>query len=563
MPLLARKASAFAFKKITDWPAEDRQSERFSATRRRTGPGSSGNSRHSTVTDSGCKQPLPPTAHDKQMNPLKRLAKETAVYGLSSIVGRLLNYFLVPLYTRIFLPNEYGVVTELYAYASFLMVLLTFGMETTFFRFSESRDEKERVYSTSLIPVIVVNLVFVSMGILGSSWLAEKLHYGRHAEYLVYFVIIVGLDAITAIPFARLRQQHRALRFATLKLVTIGVNIVLNLFFLLLCPWLLKHGFSGISAIYEPAFGVGYVFLANMVASAIGALLLFGDIFRVRVEFDGSMFREMFRYAMPLLLAGLAGMVNETLDRILLRYLLVVPAGVADPHGYVMAQIGIYGANYKVSILMTLFIQTFRYAAEPFFFSHARETDSRQLYSRVMTCFILFGLAIFLGIMLYLDVVKYFIGARFYPGIGIVPILLLANLCLGVIFNLSIWYKLNNMTRFGAYITIFGALVTIAANCVLIPLMGYAGAAWATFICYFLMMLLSYFWGQRYFYIEYDLGKIAGYVALAFALYGVSTVWSFSSLGATLAMNSLLFLSFIAFALHREKLIRPLAGRAG
>lgn len=490
------------------------------------------------------------------MNPLKRLARETAVYGLSSIVGRLLNYFLVPLYTRIFLPNEYGVVTELYAYASFLMVLLTFGMETTFFRFSESREEKDRVYSTSLIPVIGVNLAFVVLGIFGSSWLAGRLHYGNHSEYLVYFVVIVGLDAIAAIPFARLRQQHRALKFATLKLITIVINIVLNLFFLVLCPYLLKQGVSGLSAIYNPSFGVGYVFLSNMVASAVGALLLFGDIFRFKVEFDGKLFREMLFYAMPLLLAGMAGMVNETLDRILLRYLLVVPAGVADAHAYVMAQIGIYGANYKVSILMTLFVQTFRYAAEPFFFSHAKETDSRQLYSRVMTCFILFGLAIFLGIMLYIDIVKYFIGAKFYPGIGIVPILLLANLCLGIIFNLSIWYKLNNMTRFGAYITIFGAVVTIVANCVLIPFMGYSGAAWATFICYFMMMVLSYFWGQKYFYIKYDVRKIAGYVALALALYAASTMWRFHSRYALLVANSILLIVFLGLVFYRENLMR-------
>lgn len=490
------------------------------------------------------------------MNPLKRLARETAVYGLSSIVGRLLNYFLVPLYTRIFLPNEYGVVTELYAYASFLMVLLTFGMETTFFRFSESREEKDRVYSTSLIPVIGVNLAFVVLGIFGSSWLAGRLHYGNHSEYLVYFVVIVGLDAIAAIPFARLRQQHRALKFATLKLITIVINIVLNLFFLVLCPYLLKQGVSGLSAIYNPSFGVGYVFLSNMVASAVGALLLFGDIFRFKVEFDGKLFREMLFYAMPLLLAGMAGMVNETLDRILLRYLLVVPAGVADAHAYVMAQIGIYGANYKVSILMTLFVQTFRYAAEPFFFSHAKETDSRQLYSRVMTCFILFGLVIFLGIMLYIDIVKYFIGAKFYPGIGIVPILLLANLCLGIIFNLSIWYKLNNMTRFGAYITIFGAIVTIVANSVLIPLMGYSGAAWATFICYFMMMVLSYFWGQKYFYIKYDVRKIAGYVALALSLYAASTMWRFHSRYALLVANSILLIVFLGLVFYRENLMR-------
>ncbi len=487
------------------------------------------------------------------MNPLKRLARETAVYGLSSIVGRLLNYFLVPLYTRIFLPSEYGIVTELYAYASFLMVLLTFGMETTFFRFSESCDDKSKVYATSLIPVMGLNLAFVILGMMSASFMAEKLHYGHHPEYLIYFFLIVGLDAVTAIPFARLRQQHRSLRFAALKLTNIGVNMALNLFFLLLCPYLVKHGHAGIEAVYNPSFGVGYVFLSNTIASAVSVLLLFGDVFRFEVKFDKKLFGEMFIYALPLLLAGLAGMVNETLDRILLRYLLVVPAGSANASEYIMAQIGIYGANYKISILMTLFIQTFRYAAEPFFFSHAKETDSRRLYARVMTYFILFGLFIFLGIMLYMDVVKHFIGEKYYPGIGIVPVLLLANLFLGVIFNLSIWYKLNNKTRYGAYITIFGAAVTIVSNCVLIPVMGYAGAAWATFICYFSMMILSYFWGQKHFHVEYDLRGISGYFLLTLVIFAISKIWHFHSLSAMLIANSIMFMAFTAVALFRER----------
>jgi O-antigen/teichoic acid export membrane protein len=497
------------------------------------------------------------------MTPLKKLARETAVYGLSSIIGRLLNYFLVPLYTRIFLPYEYGIVTELYAYASFLMVLLTFGMETTFFRFSESHIEKGKVYSTSIMPVIGVNLVFILLGIIGSSFIADKLHYGHHSEYLIYFVFIIGLDAITAIPFARLRQQHRSLKFAMFRLINIAINVMLNLFFLLLCPYLLKHGFYAIKTIYNPSIGVGYVFMSNMIASAFGVLLLSGDIFRFKVEFDRKLFRDMIAYAMPLLLAGMAGMVNETLDRILLRYLLVVPAGIADANEYIMAQIGIYGANYKVSILMTLFVQTFRYAAEPFFFSRAKEDDSRELYAKVMIYFILFGLVIFLGIMLYIDIVKHFIGAKYYPGIGIVPILLLANLFLGIIFNLSIWYKLSNMTKYGAYITIFGAVVTIATNFLLIPFMGYAGAAWATFVCYFLMMILSYIWGQKHFHVEYNLKKIAGYFLLALSIYFVSKIWHFHSQYLLFIMNSILFIAFVGLSFYKENLLRLFSPKSG
>ncbi|MCM0082498.1 oligosaccharide flippase family protein [Geomonas sp. Red32] len=488
------------------------------------------------------------------MNPLKRLAKQTAIYGLSSIVGRLINYFLVPLYTRIFLPQEYGIVTELYAYASFLMILCTFGMETTFFRFSESDHESEKVYSTSLLPVIAVNLVFIALGIAGSSFISDRLHYNNHPEYIVYFVLIVGLDAIASIPFARLRQQHHAMKFATLKLVNIMINIVCNFFFLLLCPYLVRHGYQLPSVLYHPGGGVGYVFLSNMIASAVTLLILYRDVIAAKFGFDRQLFKEMLGYTLPLLLAGLAGMVNETLDRILLRFLIVVPAGAGDAAKYVMAQIGIYGANYKVSILMTLFIQTFRYAAEPFFFGHAKEQGSRETFSKVMTYFVLFGLAIFLGVMLNIDIIKHFIGRKFYPGIGIVPILLLANLFLGVIFNLSIWYKLNNKTRYGAYVTIFGAIVTIASNIVLIPRMGYAGAAWATFICYFLMMLLSYFWGQKYYHIDYETGKIGCYFAFAMVLFLVTKLWPFHGGVAMLAANNALFALFVGVVLYRENL---------
>ena len=496
------------------------------------------------------------------MNPLKKLVKQTAIYGLSSIIGRLINYFLVPLYTRVFLPSEYGIVTELYAYASFLMILCTFGMETTFFRFSESDHEKDTVYSTALVFVVTLNLAFIAAGILGSPFVTGRLHYGNHTEYIVYFVMIVGLDAIVSIPFARLRQQQKALKFAVVRLVNILINIFCNFFFLLLCPYLLRHGYHLPRTLYHPSAGVGYVFLSNMIASALTLLILYADVVRVKLNFDRRLFKEMLCYALPLLLAGLSGMVNETLDRILLRYLIVVPAGVANPAAYVMTQIGIYGANYKVAILMTLFIQTFRYAAEPFFFAHAKEHDSREIYSQVMTYFILFGLAIFLGVMLNIDVIKHFIGAKFYPGIGIVPILLLANLFLGVIFNLSIWYKLNNRTKYGAYITFFGAVVTIASNLVLIPRMGYAGAAWATLICYFLMMLLSYFWGQKYFHVDYEVSKILGYFVFALALFSLGKAWPFHGRWPIFAANFALYAIFLGIVVYKENLLRLLPGRS-
>lgn len=495
------------------------------------------------------------------MASLTKLARQVAIYGLSSIVGRLINYFLVPLYTRIFLPSEYGVVTELYAYASFIAILLTFGMETTFFRFSESDHDKESVYTAAVLPVTVVSLGFAVAGVLSAPFFTEKLHYGNHSEYIVYFVLILALDALSAIPFAKLRQQHRALRFASVKLINIGVNVLCNFFFLLLCPYLLRHRVELPRALYNPAGGVGYVFLSNVIASGLTLLILYRDVLPKRLRIDTGLLAEMTKYTMPLLLAGLAGMVNETLDRILLRYLTVVPASAGDHSAYVMSQIGIYGANYKVSILMTLFIQTFRYAAEPFFFAQARESDSREVYSRVMTYFVVFGLAIFLGVELYLEIIKHFIGRKYYPGLGIVPVLLLANLFLGIIFNLSIWYKVNNLTRYGAYLTFFGAAVTIAANILLIPVMGYAGAAWATFICYFLMMLLSYFWGQKHFYVRYEVKKILGYFAFALGIFFLSRMWPFHASIPVLAANSACFAAFLAVVYRKEELGRLLASR--
>jgi len=493
------------------------------------------------------------------MNPLKKLAGQTAVYGLSSIVGRLLNYFLVPLYTRTFLPHEYGVVTELYAYSSFLIIVLTFGMETAFFRFSESQRKDKPVYSTALIAMLLVNVLFIACGLFFVTPIARALDYSAHKEFVVYFVLILGLDAITSIPFARLRQQNKPLKFAILKLLNIGTNVFFNLFFLLLCPYLLKHNpDSVVNLVYSREVGVGYVFISNLIASIVTLLLLYAEIFKIRFRFDKALFRQMLYYAIPLLVAGLAGMVNETLDRILLKYLLVIPQTVSNSNEYIMSQIGIYGANYKVSILMTLFIQTFRYAAEPFFFSQAKSQNSKQLYADVMKYFVLFCLLLFLGITLYIDIVKGFIGEDYHSGIQIVPILLLANLFLGVVFNLSIWYKLNSLTKFGAYIAIFGAAVTLISNYFLIPILGYLGAAWATFLCYFLMMCLSYFWGQKYYFVPYDLRRILSYFTLALFLYFLSRFMPVHSRVLIFGINTVFFFTFAAIVIRKEKLYKIL-----
>lgn len=454
------------------------------------------------------------------VHPIKRLAGQTVIYGLSSIVGRLLNYLLVPLYTHlIFETQEYGVVTLMYSYVAFLLVILTFGMETAFFRFYENNPDKRlSVFSTTLFSILTTSTLFILLTNVFKQPIATSLGFGNHPEYIAWMGIIVGLDAIAAIPFARLRAENRPLKFALIKFLNIGVNIGLNLFFLLFCPWVMEQGPETlkpfIAGFYDPAMGVGYVFISNLVATVVTLLLLIPVMLRSHLTFSGPLLRSMLIYALPLMVAGLAGVVNESLDKILLKYIL--------PEDIAMSQVGIYGACYKISIMMTIFIQAFRFAAEPFFFSQAAKKDATELYAQVMKYFVIACLFIFLGIMLFIDIVQHFIGEAYREGLAVVPILLLANMFLGIYFNLSIWYKLTGQTRYGAWIAIIGAIVTILLNIWWIPIWGYYGSAWATLACYLLMTLLSYFWGQKFFHVPYELKRISLFILAALAVYSVS-----------------------------------------
>lgn len=487
------------------------------------------------------------------MNPLKRLLGQTAIYGLSSIVGRLLNYLLVPLYTRVFLPNEYGVVVELYAYVGFFNVILTYGMETSFFRFSEKYKDYLRVFSTAISSLFISTSVFLLIGLLLSGGIANYLQYQNNVEYIVWFVLIISLDTLAAIPFAKLRLQNKAIKFAVIKFINIGINILLNLFFLILCPLILKQNpDSFFNLIYSERVGVGYIFISNLIASAITLFLLIPEFKGFNFSFENTLLKEMLRYSWPLLIAGLAGMVNETLDRILLKAFIVIPDYVADSHKYIMGQIGIYGANYKISIFMTLFIQAFRYTAEPFFFSQMSKSDSKKIYADVMKFFVLFCLLVFLSINLFIDIVKLFIDSNYYSGLHIVPILLGANLFLGIIFNLSIWYKLTNRTKFGALIAIFGAIITIVLNIILIPYIGYTGSAVATLVCYFLMAVLSYILSKKYFPIPYNLKRIFGYSLLALILYFTDLMISIDILVLKYALKLTYISVFVLIAIRFE-----------
>jgi len=478
---------------------------------------------------------------------LKKLAGESAVYGLSSILGRFLNYLLVPLHTHVFTnPGEYGAVTEIYAYISFLVIIFTYGMETAFFHFARKYpDQNERVFGTGMMSLLVSTIVFSGSLWMFSGSLAEVLNYQQHPEYITYMALIIGFDAITAIPFARLRQQGKAKKFAALKVFGIGINILFNILFFIVFPvWSNRE--TGIlyeiaKQFYDPSVGAGYVFLANMIAS-IATMLIMLPLLRFRFsDWDTSLWREQMVYALPLLFAGLAGMINETLDRAMLRQ-LIPDANEA------MVQLGIYGACYKLSILMTLFIQAFRYAAEPFFFNQFGKDDAKETYARVTKYFCITCAIVFLGVMLYIDLFKHFIGEPYRVGLSVVPILLLANMCLGIFFNLSMWYKMTGKTKYGLFFTLFGASITVALNVLLVPSMGYMGAAWATLGCYASMMVASYLIGQRNYPVPYETIRIVGYIMLAIGVYLFSDFlmdWLEPNTLIKLLVNTILFIGFL------------------
>lgn len=495
------------------------------------------------------------------MNPLRKLAGQTAIYGLPTIVGRLLNYLLVPLYTRAFIPAEYGIVTEMYAYVAFIFVILSYGMETAFFRFTAKGEENNRVFGTAVVSLIVTSAVFTIAGFSFADGISQFMGYPGHPEYIKWFILILATDAISTIPYANLRFENKPLRFAFIKIVNISANIGFNLFFIVLCPYLTEHQNGSyfavlIQHIYNPEIGVGYIFISNLIASLISFVLLIPDILKKELKPDFGLLRKMLAYAWPLLVFGLAGIINETFDRAILKHLL--PAS-SDP----MAQLGIYGACYKISILMTLFIQTYRYAAEPFFFDQARSADAKQTYAKLMHFFIIICLLIFLSVMLFEDIIILFIGPEFREGRGVIPILLLANLFLGVFYNLSIWFKLTDNTRKGALISVIGALITLVLNFILIPFMGYMGAAWATLICYASMMVISYLMGRKYYPVEYNLKGGAFYLLISLGLYYISTYVNTVSLAVNYTINaSLLFLFLMVIAFRERKFIKEVMHKA-
>ena len=485
------------------------------------------------------------------MSEVKSLAKDTAIYGMSSIIGRFLNWCLVPLYTIMFPPAEYGLVTFVYSIVALALIILTYGMETGFFRFAnhERYSDPMEVYSTSLTSLAVSSTAFFVLLCVFITPVSRMMECEGRPSFVLLMGAAVARDAFTAIPFSYLRFRHRAMRFALLRIVNIALNIALNLFFILLCPWLWRVCPGTISWFYDPTFGVGYIFLANFITSLLNLVLLMPELRGFKWKFNTKLWREMLIYSYPLLILGVAGIMNQTIDKIML------PSLVADK-STAMQQLGIYGANYKIAIVMVMFIQAFRFAYEPFIFAQSKERgeDRLQSYRDAMKWFVIFSMIIFMGVMFYLDVLRYFISPKYFSGLKVVPIIMIAEFFFGVFFNLSLWYKLTDRTYWGAYFSLFGLAVTILFNLLLVPVWGYMGCAVAALICYTLMMVASYAVGRVKYPIGYNVPRLLLYFFLAMGLYGLSLVIATDSSILNMGVRTVMLAAYIFVVLKVEKM---------
>lgn len=453
---------------------------------------------------------------------------------------------LVPLYTYVLDSSaEYGIVTNLYAWTALLLVILTYGMETGYFRFAnKNRDEADKVYSTTLIAVGFTSFLFAAACVLFSHPIAGAMGYTTHPEFISMLGVVVAMDAFGCIPFAYLRYKNRPIKFAALKLFMIFANILFNLFFLIGCPWLLKHAPSSVGWFYNPHYGVGYVFVANLISTALVTLALIPDM-RVKLSFDYKLLRQMLVYSLPLLALGIAGIMNQTLDKILFPFLMPDKARAAT-------DLGIYGATSKIAMVMLMFTQAFRYAYEPFIFAQHKDKNSLEAYADAMKFFIVLSLLIFLGMVLYLDVFKYIIQRNYWEGLKVVPIVLFSFIFQGIFFNLSLWYKLTDQTMYGAWFSALGTILIVVINVIFVPIYSYTASAWAAFVCYFVIMMVSYYFGQKHMPIKYDLKTIGKYTLLTIVLYLLGAYINFHHTGINLLYRTVLLFSFLYYMTRHD-----------
>ena len=488
------------------------------------------------------------------MSNLKSLVKDTAIYGLSSMVGRFLNYLLTPLYTikLASASGEYGIMTNMYAVTALILVILTFGLETTFFRFAnKSGEDPRKVYSTTLIAVGSGALSFFLLVLMFLSPIASFMGYADHRSYIWVMALTVAIDSFLCIPFDYLRFKNRPIKFASLKVFIIVLNISLNLIYYLLLPALYERHPEVVGMVYSPSVGVGYAFYINLACSTLTIPLLWKELTCVSYVFDKELMRRMISYSWPILVLGLAGILNQTADKILF------------PHIYKgadnMAQLGIYGAASKIAMIMAMITQAFRFAYEPFVFGKAEERDNRDTYAKAMKYFIVFTLLAFLVVVGYMDIMRYLIGKDYWEGLRVVPIVMAAEIMMGVYFNLSFWYKLIDKTIWGAYFSGIGCAVLIAINVIFVPRYGYIACAWAGFAGYGVAMILSYVVGQKMYPIRYPMRSILVYVALAaVCFFGMTTFNDALTPSGALAVNTLLIALFVAYIIKSDFPLRQL-----
>jgi O-antigen/teichoic acid export membrane protein len=479
----------------------------------------------------------------------KSLIKDSTIYGGSTILVKMISYLQTPLFTYTLVPEAFGIMTNLYAYTALIIVILTFGMETGFFRFVNQTDKYKvtTVYSTTVLSVssLVALFLVVFLGFLPA---LRHLIWDDDIPtlYIRLVIIILSMDAFSAIPFAYLRYKKRPIKFGALKILNVILYTFFCVFFLMICPWINKHQPQLISWFWKENFGLGYVFISNLLATSIQTACLLPELTGFKYRFDRALAKKMFHYCFPLMLMGLAGMSNQVVDKIV--FPLVYP-----DHAHWSSELGVYSACFKIALIMMMFTQAFRYAYEPFVFEKSKEKDSRKAYADVMKYFVILGLFIFLGVMFYLDIIKYFINPDLFgAGLPIVPIVLMGELFFAVYFNLSIWYKINDKTYWGTIFSVIGFVVIVGLNILFIPQYSYMACAWAAFIGNALIMILSYFVGQKYYPIKYDLKTIGLYTILAGVLYLVSYCIPIQYFGLHIAFNTLLLSVYLLVLFKRD-----------
>ena len=479
---------------------------------------------------------------------LKSLAKDTAIYGMSSILGRFLNYLLVPLYTSKLsaASGGYGIITNLYAYTALLMVILTYGMETTFFRYAnKTNEDPQKVYSSSLIMVGFTSLLFIALVSIFLQPISGVMGYSDHSSYVWVMAATVSIDAFQCIPFAYLRYKKRPIKFAALKLLFIAFNIALNLLYFVVLPALYNSYPDIIQHVYSPETGVGYAFYINLVCTASITFFFYKELTGFKYTFDKKLAKRMLSYSWPILILGIAGILNQTADFILFPYLY--------KGGEAHQQLGIYGAASKIAMIMAMITQAFRYAYEPFVFGKGNDKDNRETYAIAMKYFIIFTLLAFIVVMGYINILRHIIGRDYWEGLKVVPIVMAGTIMMGVYFNLSFWYKLIDKTIWGAYFSGIGCFVLVLINIIFVPQYGYMACAWAGFIGYATAMTLSYFVGQKKFPINYPLKSIGIYVLMTIFFF-IAITYSNQYLPKihALAVNTLIIFAFVAHIIYHD-----------